>query len=72
MQSYNTLDYKNYGQYTKDNQKKRDVKFDEKQAAKRGFLSLESTQADCKNHIMSISNFPRSRGRKPIYIKQQE
>jgi len=51
----NTLDYKNYGSYTS-HQKKRDFKFDEKQAAK----------ADKAN----FSTAPKSRGRKPIYIKQ--
>lgn len=69
----NTLDYKNYGSYTKD-LKKRDFKFDEKQAAKRG-LHADMNEAGAgkaaaaANGNMSHLGLPRARGRKPIYIK---
>jgi hypothetical protein len=59
-----TLDYKNFGSYTKD-LKKRDYKFDEKQAAKKGFQ--EQYEGDKQNSFNS--GLPRARGRKPIYIK---
>lgn len=63
----NNLEYKNFGAYTA-HQKKRDFKFDEKQAAKRGY----QVGGGAEDAVKRTGGFPRSRGRKPIYIKQQE
>jgi hypothetical protein len=62
------LDYKNYGAYTKDF-KKRDFKFDEKQAAKRG-IQDSMGMAGSSNNLTAGGSIQRQRGRKPIYVKQ--